>query len=519
MNDRKDSNRTHENTEPLNSTLDSQVHTQLESQLDARLDAFRTQLNRAAPNLAMPPTLSTARSFSFRGPLYVLLAALTAIAGIAGGRQFVSASKPQRIEQTSRTTALASQPKPATVQTKQIHLHAAFGVYVCGKYLPNRDGSAEPDPEGVHLHDDGLIHIHPFAKTAKPTVDTFLRWARIRLVDAQTLSMPAYKTYVGANQPAQTYRVADNCKGSTDPARKGRAALYQFDKDGKATLLEASALLRDDMVIAVAVHGGNEPLPPPPPSIANLSAPSDMPSQNAGIVLAVSGSEVRLNPPVKANDEWPVAFTLTSPKDASPLSVRVNCPQSFTSIAVMPQTTMGATITTWATPDSSFKPNHTLTIGSESMNTLVFPVLESRPGWLLVRLPVRPNGTNGWIRSSDVKLFTNPFMLVFYQAKKKLVTCENGKEVRNDAVTSSAQLPTEPMYLLDLTKPGNKLADGPFAFGLSGFSKEGSLRLGITAGPKNRPMNKSHPGIQVSDEVMTVLASKLFLGTPFIVAP
>jgi hypothetical protein len=185
----------------------------------------------------------------------------------------------------------------------------------------------------------------------------------------------------------------------------------------------------------------------------------------------------------------------------------------------MLQTDIGKTIKTWATPDAAEKPNHTLTIGSDSMNTLVFPVLEKRPGWLLVRLPVRPNGSNGWIRSSDVKLYANPFMLVFYQADKKLVTCENGKEVRTDSVVSFEHLPTEPMYFLDLIKPANTVNDGPYMFGLSGFSKDSSLRLRISAGPKNAPKDETRPGIKVSNEAVTILASKLLLGTPFIVAP
>ena len=464
----------------------------------------------------MPPALSTSRAFSFRGPFYALLAALTAAAGIAGGRQFVSASKSQRIEQTSRTTALASQPTPAMVQTKPIHWHAAFGVYVCGKYLPNRDGSAEPDPDGVHLHDDGLIHIHPFAGSTKPTVDTFLQWAQIKLIDAQTLSMPAYKTAVGVNQPAKIYRVADNCKGSTDATRKGRAAVYEFKNDGPASLLEGSTPLRDDMVIAVALHGGNEPLPPPPPSIANLSAPSDLPpGRTTTQTMSVTGSEVTVDPPLTADAPWPIDLRSTG----TPLRLRVKCPATDIATAVMLKTTVGATIKAWSTPDPASKPSHTLTIGSDSSNTLVFPVLEKRPGWLRVRLPVRPNGTNAWIRSTDVNLFANRFLMVFYQAEKKLVTCENGKIVRTDAVTRFEHLPTEPMYLLDLEKPEDKLANGPYSFGLSGFSPDSSLRLRISGGTKNSRKDKTHPGVHVSDEVITLLADKLFLGTPFIVAP
>jgi hypothetical protein len=45
------------------------------------------------------------------------------------------------------------------------HWHAAYGVYVCdGFRAPLTD--IGPDRLGVHTHDDGLIHIHPFSSAA-----------------------------------------------------------------------------------------------------------------------------------------------------------------------------------------------------------------------------------------------------------------------------------------------------------------------------------------------------------------
>lgn len=42
------------------------------------------------------------------------------------------------------------------------HWHAAYGVNVCGEWLPPlRD--VVPDETGLHTHEDGLIHIHPFS--------------------------------------------------------------------------------------------------------------------------------------------------------------------------------------------------------------------------------------------------------------------------------------------------------------------------------------------------------------------
>lgn len=45
------------------------------------------------------------------------------------------------------------------------HWHAAFAIEVCGTELPAlQDGAT--DPLGIHTHGDGLIHIHPFTRSA-----------------------------------------------------------------------------------------------------------------------------------------------------------------------------------------------------------------------------------------------------------------------------------------------------------------------------------------------------------------
>lgn len=45
------------------------------------------------------------------------------------------------------------------------HWHAAFAVNVCGDELPVLY-DAGPDLLGIHTHEDGLIHIHPFSTQA-----------------------------------------------------------------------------------------------------------------------------------------------------------------------------------------------------------------------------------------------------------------------------------------------------------------------------------------------------------------
>ncbi len=42
------------------------------------------------------------------------------------------------------------------------HWHAAYGISVCGEFLPPL-GDAQQDTSGIHTHSDGLVHIHPFS--------------------------------------------------------------------------------------------------------------------------------------------------------------------------------------------------------------------------------------------------------------------------------------------------------------------------------------------------------------------
>jgi hypothetical protein len=46
----------------------------------------------------------------------------------------------------------------------QDHWHAAYGIYVCGEWqapIPEYE-----NPNGIHTHGDGVVHIHPFSDAA-----------------------------------------------------------------------------------------------------------------------------------------------------------------------------------------------------------------------------------------------------------------------------------------------------------------------------------------------------------------
>jgi hypothetical protein len=66
------------------------------------------------------------------------------------------------------------------------HWHAAFGIYICGKFQPNPPQFESPI--GIHTHGDGVIHIHPFTSGGagkNATLGNFLKGTdpRISLSD------------------------------------------------------------------------------------------------------------------------------------------------------------------------------------------------------------------------------------------------------------------------------------------------------------------------------------------------
>lgn len=55
------------------------------------------------------------------------------------------------------------------------HWHAAFAINICGDELPPLY-DVGPDALGIHTHEDGLIHIHPFATRAAGKRATLQRY-------------------------------------------------------------------------------------------------------------------------------------------------------------------------------------------------------------------------------------------------------------------------------------------------------------------------------------------------------
>lgn len=154
------------------------------------------------------------------------------------------------------------------------HWHAAYGVNVCGEWQDIIMDTT--DPEGIHTHSDGVIHIHPFRTSASgtnATVDAFFR------ATGGVLNDDGYTPGPGvAGDPVVE---ADGCDG--EPATWQIAywdnALLA-ESGAEPDLIETTDLadfrFRGDVsAITFALLPDGEEVPPPP-TIGQLSQLTDI---------------------------------------------------------------------------------------------------------------------------------------------------------------------------------------------------------------------------------------------------
>jgi lipoprotein-anchoring transpeptidase ErfK/SrfK len=158
---------------------------------------------------------------------------------------------------------------------------------------------------------------------------------------------------------------------------------------------------------------------------------------------------------------------------------------------------------------------------------LVLMVTDEEPdgSWLEVQIPVRPNGTEAWIRAADVTLSTHEYRAQV-DLTERSVTVWNGDElvVETGAVVGKEQTPTPlgSFYVNELIAKWEGSAYGPYILGLSAFSEaletfNGGIPV-IAIHGTNRPelIGGAHSNgcIRIPNEAVTILAETVPMGTP-----
>ena len=153
---------------------------------------------------------------------------------------------------------------------------------------------------------------------------------------------------------------------------------------------------------------------------------------------------------------------------------------------------------------------------------LTFYIEENKGDWLHVRLPTRPNGSLGWIRSSDVSVKALTYSLRVSTAGHTVTLLKDDEVVQIfPAAVGTGDTPTPlgDFYLTELLAPTNT-GYGPFAYGISAFSEvlnefgggPGQIGMHGTDDAASIGQSASHGCIRLSNEDITTLAGLLPLG-------
>ena len=160
-------------------------------------------------------------------------------------------------------------------------------------------------------------------------------------------------------------------------------------------------------------------------------------------------------------------------------------------------------------------------------NPLVLMVTDRTPDgeWLKVQVPVRPNGTEGWIPASEAELSSH-FVRAQVSLSARSVTVWDGDEliVETDAAVGKSSTPTPlgTFFVNDLVQKFEGSAYGPWILSLSGFSEAletfgGGVPV-IAIHGTNRPelIGGAHSNgcIRIPNDVVTFLAETVPMGTP-----
>ncbi len=220
----------------------------------------------------------------------------------------------------------------------------------------------------------------------------------------------------------------------------------------------------------------------------------------------------------------PATTESTTPTTTAPPATTEPVPEYRTTVA----TAQVPEVAVFAEPDAP-EPTHRLANPNEVGGPLVFLVDTQRPdGWIEVLLPVRPNGTTGWVRSEDVALATNDYQLVV-ELDAHRITLTRGDEVLVQEPVGvgrdNAPTPGGRFYIKELLQPPEPgTVYGPYAYGLSGFSNvfetfnggDGVIGLHGNNDPSSIGSDVSSGCIRLDNAAITRLVEEigLPLGTP-----
>jgi len=163
---------------------------------------------------------------------------------------------------------------------------------------------------------------------------------------------------------------------------------------------------------------------------------------------------------------------------------------------------------------------------NESGSPIALLVKSYASDWLEVYLPVRPNGSTGWIHTVNTQLGADPYRIVVDLTNYEITVTKGTRAILRAPVGVGRALTPTPSglyFVTDLLQPSDPTGPyGPYALGLSAHStvlnefEGGNGQIGIhgTDDPGGIGSSVSHGCVRVTNDVITFLAHRLPLGTP-----
>jgi len=152
-------------------------------------------------------------------------------------------------------------------------------------------------------------------------------------------------------------------------------------------------------------------------------------------------------------------------------------------------------------------------------------------GWVRVLLPIRPNGSSGWVRATDVALSRVVFRIRVDLGAHRITVFAHGHATYTGPIASGTPRTPTPVghyYIRVLIKaPNPNTVYGPYAYGLSSHSDAltsfngGDGEIGIHGNNDASVLGKpiTHGCIRIDNTEITRLAARLPLGTPVDIEP
>ncbi len=154
-----------------------------------------------------------------------------------------------------------------------------------------------------------------------------------------------------------------------------------------------------------------------------------------------------------------------------------------------------------------------------------------RRQWVHVYLPLRPNGSTGWVRAEAVKLLRNPYRVVVRLCTHRMYVFRGQKlflKAKTVVGKPSTPTPKGTFFIVDLLRPPDPNgAYGPYTYDLSAHSDvlktfaggDGHVAIHGTNEPWLLGQSASHGCIRVANPVIRKLERVLPLGTPVLIRP